>query len=196
MYFTAIIKKMCILQKWYHVVYFTIIIKPCCVFTIIIPCCTFYNNNTMLWILYWFDNNNSDGGFPGGTSGKEPACQCRSHRSRGFDGWVGKIPWSRKWQPTPVFLPGESYGQRSLVGYSPKGCKKLDLTEQLSTHRVIVIAIKELFSQDQRNYGAWLLLLKLLWTWEPAIGVPRWQSQLAQPIIPQPASGLPIPFPK
>ena len=38
---------------------------------------------------------------------------------QGFDPWVGKIPWSRKWQPTPVFLPGESHGQRSLVGSSP-----------------------------------------------------------------------------
>ena len=47
--------------------------------------------------------------------------QCRRH---GFDSWVGKIPWRRKWQPTPVFLPGESHGQRSLVGYSPWGCKR------------------------------------------------------------------------
>ena len=37
----------------------------------------------------------------------------------GFDSWVGKIPWRRPWQPTPVFLPGESHGQRSLAGYSP-----------------------------------------------------------------------------
>ena len=43
-------------------------------------------------------------------SGKEPACQCRRLRRLGFDPWVGKIPWSRKWQPTPVFLPGESHG--------------------------------------------------------------------------------------
>ena len=52
----------------------------------------------------------------------------------GFHPWVGKIPWRRKWQPSPVFLPGEFHGQRSLVGYSPWGCKELDLTEQLSTH--------------------------------------------------------------
>ena len=45
-------------------------------------------------------------------SGKESACRCRRH---GFNSWVGKIPWRRKWQPTPVFLPGESYGQRSLA---------------------------------------------------------------------------------
>ena len=53
-----------------------------------------------------------------GSSGKEPTCQCRRHRCV-FDPWVGKIPWRRKWQPTPVFLLGESHGQRSLVGYSP-----------------------------------------------------------------------------
>ena len=38
-----------------------------------------------------------------------------------FNPWVGKIPWGRKWQPTPVFLPGESHGRRSLVGYNPRG---------------------------------------------------------------------------
>ena len=52
-------------------------------------------------------------GFPGGASGKEPAYQCKRQRRRGFNPWIGKIPWSRKWQPTPVFLPGESHGQRS-----------------------------------------------------------------------------------
>ena len=57
--------------------------------------------------------------FPGGASGKEPACQCRR---RGFVPWVGKISWRRKQQPTLVFLPGESHGWRSLVGYSPRGC--------------------------------------------------------------------------
>ena len=41
----------------------------------------------------------------------------------------GKSPWRRAWQPTPVFLPGESRGQRSMAGYSPHGCKKLDRTE-------------------------------------------------------------------
>ena len=46
-------------------------------------------------------------GFPGGTSGKELTCQCRRHRRCGFNPWVGKIPWRRKWQPTPLFLPRE-----------------------------------------------------------------------------------------
>ena len=53
----------------------------------------------------------------------------------GFDPWVGKIPWRREWQPTPGFLPGESHGQRSLVGYSPWGHKEWDTTVQLSSTR-------------------------------------------------------------
>ena len=48
------------------------------------------------------------------------ALQCRRPR---FDPWVGKIRWRREWQPTPVFLPGEARGRRSLVGYGPWGCK-------------------------------------------------------------------------
>ena len=67
--------------------------------------------------------------FPGGASGKEPTCQCRRHKRRRFHLWVGKIPWRRRWQPTPVFLPGECHGQRSLVGYSSQGCKESDVTE-------------------------------------------------------------------
>ena len=68
-------------------------------------------------------------GFPGGTSGKVPACQCRRLKRPGFDSWVGTIPWRRKWQPTLVFLPVESRGQRSLLGYSLQDCKELDMTE-------------------------------------------------------------------
>ena len=49
-----------------------------------------------------------------------------------FDAWVGKIPWRREWQPTPVLLPGEFHGQRSLAGFSPWGRRALDLTEQLT----------------------------------------------------------------
>ena len=71
-------------------------------------------------------------GFAGGLSGEEPTCQCRRHRRLQFSLWVQKIPWKRAWQPTPVFLPGESQGQRSLVGYCPWGRKESDTTEQLS----------------------------------------------------------------
>ena len=73
-------------------------------------------------------------GFPGGASGKEPTCQCRGCKKCGFDPCVGKIPWRRDWQSTPVFLSGESHGQRSLAGYSPKGCKESDITE-MTQHR-------------------------------------------------------------
>ena len=52
---------------------------------------------------------------------------------RRFNSWVRKMPWSRKWQPTPLFLPGKSHGQRSLAGYSPWGHKKLDMTEHTCT---------------------------------------------------------------
>ena len=67
--------------------------------------------------------------FPGDASGKESTCQCRRHQRRGFNPWVRKIPWRRKWQPTPVFLHEKSHGQRSLVGYSPWGHKELDTVE-------------------------------------------------------------------
>ena len=70
--------------------------------------------------------------IPGGSDGKETTCQCRRYRRLRFDPWVGKAPWRRKWQPTPVFLPGEFHGQRSLEGYSPWGCKESDRTEQLT----------------------------------------------------------------
>ena len=67
-------------------------------------------------------------------SGKESTFQCKSCKRCRFDPWVGKISWGRAWQPIPGFLPGESHGQRSLVGYSPWGCKESDMTESLSMH--------------------------------------------------------------
>ena len=70
-------------------------------------------------------------GHPWWLSGKEPTCQCRGPR---FNPWVGKIPWSRKCQYTPVFLPREFHGQRSLVGYSPWGHKESDSFEWLHFH--------------------------------------------------------------
>ena len=59
--------------------------------------------------------------LPSWLSSKEPACPCRC----GFNPWVGKMPWRRKGQPAPVFLTEKSRGQRSLVGYSPWGCKRV-----------------------------------------------------------------------
>ena len=73
-------------------------------------------------------------GLPKWSGGKELACQCKRHKRRSFNPWVGKIPWSRKWQPTPVFLPEKFHGQRSLVGYSAWGRKESDTTEHTHTH--------------------------------------------------------------
>ena len=67
--------------------------------------------------------------LPWGLSSNEFACQCRRHR---LHSWVRKIPWRRKLQPTPVFLPEKSHGQRSLVGYSPWGGKELNMTQLLN----------------------------------------------------------------
>ena len=69
--------------------------------------------------------------------GKESTCQCRRCKIHGFNPWVGKVFWRRKWQPIPVFLPGKSHGQRSLAGYSPWGCKESDMTEQLSSSNML-----------------------------------------------------------
>ena len=80
-----------------------------------------------LLIICWHESSHrqhSNGLGGRGASGKEPACQCRRCRRHGFDPWVRKIPWRRKQQPTPVFLPGKSHGQRSLVGYSSWGHKE------------------------------------------------------------------------
>ena len=61
------------------------------------------------------------GNLPMWLCGKELACQCRRRGRCGFNPWVRKMPWRRKWQPTPVSLPEEFHGQRSLAGYSPWG---------------------------------------------------------------------------
>ena len=91
--------------------------------------------------------HNSAGGFPGGAVGR----RCKRC---GFDPWIRKIPWRRKWQHTPVFFPGEFYGQRSLEGYSPWGCKGSDTTERLSMHTLVVPPIQRaaaLFSDPETD---------------------------------------------
>ena len=70
-------------------------------------------------------------GLPWWLSGIESACQCRRHR---FNSWVRNISWTRKWQLTPVFLPGKSHGQRNLVDHSSWGHKESDMTKWLITH--------------------------------------------------------------
>ena len=87
------------------------------------------------WLLvFWKRNLFIPRGFPGGTSGKEPACQSSSCKRRGFDPWVGKIPWGR--EPTLLLWLGKSHGQRSLAGYSPWGRKESDTTEHTHTYRI------------------------------------------------------------
>ena len=67
--------------------------------------------------------------------GKKPACQCRRCKRPRFDPYIGNNPRRRTRQPPPVFLSGESHGQRSLEGHSPWGCKESDTTEELKhTH--------------------------------------------------------------
>ena len=88
-----------------------------------------------------------------------PAC-----RGPRFDPWVGKIPWRREWLPITVFLPGESYGQRSLVGYSPGCLKELDMTEWLTlslfqwkNSKLLVQAVKWIRHKRHKwIYVAWL----------------------------------------
>ena len=58
-------------------------------------------------------------GFLGGASGKEPPCECKRCQRCEFHPWILKILWRREWRPTPVFLPGDSHGQRRLAGFSP-----------------------------------------------------------------------------
>jgi len=67
-------------------------------------------------------------GFPAVTRGKKFTCKFRILKKLRFSPWVGKIPWRRAWQPTPVLLSEESCEQRSLVGYSPWGCKESERT--------------------------------------------------------------------
>ena len=75
----------------------------------------------------------------------------------GFNPWVGKIPWRRKWQPTPAFLPGKSDGWRSLVGYSPQGHKESDTTESLYFVGRITAQMADLsFQLLQRSSWSWV----------------------------------------
>ena len=103
---------------------------------------------------------------------------CLQCRRPGFDPWIGKIPCRRAWQPTPVLLPGESHGQRSLAGYSPWGHKEWD-TERL-THRAgkadgrrrdhVHVRLKAALQAAALKAGLGLSLA-LRWTWAWALGL-------------------------
>ena len=93
-------------------------------------------------------------GFPDGSAGKESIS--RRHRRLGFNPWIKKIPWRRKWQPIPLCLPGKSpWTERILAGCSPRGGKELDITEWLSTHMCLV----RLFKFIHRNIDYLILLI-------------------------------------
>ena len=79
-------------------------------------------------------------GFPGGTSGKNSTCQCMRCKSHSFYPWVGKVPWRRKWQPTPMFLPEKAHEQRSLAGYSAKGYKERDTVRSRRSSNLMILA--------------------------------------------------------
>ena len=80
-------------------------------------------------VFAWYEDNTGLGASQVGTSCKESTCQCRRHKRHRLQPWVGKIPWRRAWQPTPVFLPLEFHGQRSLAGYNSWGHKEPDRIE-------------------------------------------------------------------
>ena len=109
----------------------TWVVYSCLLWIILLWTWVCQGGNTFLYpfnLLYSLTSHSSDG--------KESPCNAGD---QGFDPWIRKIPWRRKWQSTPVFLPGEFHGQRSLVVYSPWGHKELDMTERLTlmlcTHR-------------------------------------------------------------
>ena len=124
--------------------------------------------------------------YPGGASGKESARQYRRQKRHSFDPWVRKIPWSREWQPIPIFLPGEFHGQRSLAGGSPWGHKELDMWARACTHThththtIIIHTLQDSsvahssgWSDGRRRYKFFLAdKLKLIdgertgWSWE------------------------------
>ena len=83
-----------------------------------------------------------------GASGKETDCRCRRCKRRRFSPWVGRMPWRRKRQPTLVFLPGKSHGQKSLAGYGPQGHKESEMTEA---------------TQHSEHWGACVFLNYSLW---------------------------------
>ena len=107
-------------------------------------------------------------GTPSGTSGKESACQCRWYKRPGIHPWVGKIPWRRKWQPTPAFLPGKSHGQRSLVGYSPWGCRRVGHDLATEQAQFAFCACSEALSEE--GAGATLQEERVLFPlWHPPL---------------------------
>ena len=153
-------------------------------------CCSLHNGNDILG--YWrpceiVDLNQGwarkPPGLPRWYSGKGSTCHGGDARRQRFDPWVRKISWRRAGQPTPVFLPGESHGQRSLAGYSPWGCKESEKIEHARVHMSV---------RAQENFpgNASCSFLKVTWPeappvlWHPAVqgwrGGKRWTFKSLQ----------------
>ena len=86
-------------------------------------------------------NSKENTGLPRCHGGKESAHQYRRWKRCGFNPWVRKIPWNRKWQSAPLFLPGKFHGRRSLEGYKPRGCKEMDTTEHMRKENIYAYKI-------------------------------------------------------
>ena len=98
-------------------------------------------------------------GFPGGSDGKESACNAED------PGLIQKIPWRREWQPTTVFSPREFQGQRSLVGYSPRGHKELDTTERLAFSLSLQTSVLSILQKCTVSFSKGSLLWAFIFLW-------------------------------
>ena len=108
-------------------------------------------------------------------SGKDSACQCSFCKRCGFEPWVRKIPWSKKWQPTPLFLPKKSHGERKLAGYSPWGCKRLNTTEPEHIHTQAGLSHLQ-FSVV--NHFRTLVCDCIIWSAKPVSPLHRWPTPI------------------
>ena len=117
-------------------------------------------------------------GFPGGSEGKASSCNVGDPGS--IPG-LGRIPWRRKWQPTPVFLPGESYGfsQRSRAGYSPQGRKESDTTERLHFHFLFLPSVLWMLASSIWEFCYLVYMpFSLLYFLEELTGLYTWELLL------------------
>ena len=106
--------------------------------------------------------------------GKEFTFQCRRLRRCGFDPWVGKIPWRKKWESTPVFLPAKSHGQRSLAGYSPWGCKRIRYDFVIEQQYYFQLCILKI--QEEKKKLCPLFLYHMRYNLFFFLGLTRWLS--------------------
>ena len=107
-------------------------------------------------------------GFPGGASGKEPVCQCRRHKRHRFSPWIGKIPWSRKWQPTPVLSCLQNPMDRGAWWATVRGItKSWTQLKWLSTHKVINWFNLSVVTKKAMAPHSSTLAWKIPWTEEP-----------------------------